>query len=302
MSAALRIAPFIGWRTALAAALLLAAAAGPGAPWREARAADQNWQAVIVYGPAQEPDPAPPATAAPQLQPFPQAPLVPNPAAKPVLMRPGQNSIPPWPQPLPQDARELQLLNGSQKPVRVPNLVTGAGPEAPAAAQRASTQPVPVPRKKGEPPTEEAPAGQQYCFNVADAAADARFAWQQRTLLEIEQELEKRVALLEKRTEEYRVWLARREEFVAKAQEGLLKIYQRMRPDAAALQIAAMDDETGAAIMSKLDARAASAIMAEMDPAQAARLSGTIAGAARVNETREQAAANARALQGEAKR
>ena len=45
-----------------------------------------------------------------------------------------------------------------------------------------------------------------------------------------------------------------------------------MRPDAAAQQLAAMDEETAAAVLTKLDPRIASIILNEMDRAQAARL------------------------------
>jgi flagellar motility protein MotE (MotC chaperone) len=43
-----------------------------------------------------------------------------------------------------------------------------------------------------------------------------------------------------------------------------------------------MDEETAAAVLTKLNPRNASAILNEMPAAQAARLTGTIAGAARV--------------------
>jgi flagellar motility protein MotE (MotC chaperone) len=267
-------------------------------PGSAAHATD-GWQPVVVYSGPDFGD-----------QPLSEAQKQPPPVVytKPVTMRP----------PLPvvraaqEDAREIRILNGSAPgPRTYPLLSTGNNPEplppsarqpTPASANSPSNSPSPASaRRRGEPPPEDATPGQQYCFNIADAAADARFAWQQKTLLEIEQELEKRVALLEEKTKEYKVWLARREEFVGKAQEGLMKIYARMRPDAAALQIAAMDEETAAALMAKLDPRTSSAIMAEMDPQVAARLSGTMAGAARTGESREQAAANAKALQGERK-
>ena len=127
-----------------------------------------------------------------------------------------------------------------------------------------------------------APA-RDYCLNIADAAADARFAWQKKVLAEIEQEIAKRVELLEAKTAEYQRWLARRDEFSKKAQESVVTIYARMRPDAAAAQLVAMDEETAAAVLTKLDPRNASAILNEMDATQAARLTATIGGAANVN-------------------
>lgn len=158
------------------------------------------------------------------------------------------------------------------------------------AQARQNPQPPPAPKpasppnqKPTEPRPEDTKLADDYCTNIADAAADARFAWQKRTLSEMEKELDRRIVLLETRTAEYREWLARRDAFVKKAQEALVGIYARMRPDAAASQLAAMDEETAAAVLTKLNPRNASAILNEMPPGRAARLTTTIAGAAKVN-------------------
>jgi flagellar motility protein MotE (MotC chaperone) len=123
----------------------------------------------------------------------------------------------------------------------------------------------------------------EYCINIADAAADARLAWQKKMLADLEAEIAKRVAQLEEKTAEYQSWLARREEFSRKAQQVVVTIYARMRPDAAAAQLVAMDEEMAAAVLTKLEPRNASLILNEMDAAQAARLTATIGGAANVN-------------------
>jgi flagellar motility protein MotE (MotC chaperone) len=123
---------------------------------------------------------------------------------------------------------------------------------------------------------------QQYCFNTADPAADARFGWQTKKIAEMEAELAKRISLLESKTDEYKSWLARRDDFSKRAHEKLVAFYARMRPDAAALQLAAMEDETAAAILTKLDAKVASLVMSEIEPARAAKLAAIISGAARV--------------------
>lgn len=148
---------------------------------------------------------------------------------------------------------------------------------------------------KNETARKEAPPkgslAESYCANIADAAADARFAWQLRELRELDAELQRRIDILEKRTAEYREWLARRDAFVQKAQESLVRIFSRMRPDAAASQLAAMDEETAAAVLTKLEPRNASAILNEMPPGPAARLTMTIAGAAKVPSEEEPAPA-----------
>ena len=121
-----------------------------------------------------------------------------------------------------------------------------------------------------------------YCANIANPAADARFAWQKKMLADMEQEIAKRIALLEEKTAEYQKWLARRDEFSKKANETVLRIYARMRPDAAAVQLAALDEETAASVLTKLEPRLASLILNEMDPSQAVRLTATISGAGKV--------------------
>jgi flagellar motility protein MotE (MotC chaperone) len=101
-------------------------------------------------------------------------------------------------------------------------------------------------------------------------------------LTDLEQEIAKRIAQLEEKTAEYRKWLARRDEFSEKANDTLLRIYTRMRPDAAAAQISELDEETAAALLTKFEGRTASLILNEMDAAKAARLSSVISGAAKV--------------------
>jgi flagellar motility protein MotE (MotC chaperone) len=115
-----------------------------------------------------------------------------------------------------------------------------------------------------------------------DQAADARFAWQKKLIADMERELEKRMALLEEKVVEYQRWVARRDEFAAKANEGLVRIYSRMRAEAAAGQLSVLDEETAAAVINKLDPKVASQILNEMESASAARLVGIIAGAAKV--------------------
>ena len=64
---------------------------------------------------------------------------------------------------------------------------------APGAAPAAGGSEPIVPRQRvldALPP--DATAAQQYCFNTADSAADARFAWQAKKIKEMEAELENR--------------------------------------------------------------------------------------------------------------
>jgi flagellar motility protein MotE (MotC chaperone) len=162
----------------------------------------------------------------------------------------------------------------SPQPVDLPPLATLAAQTAGTSEQR---------RTPADPPETDVRLAREYCLSIADAAADARLAWQKQTLADLEQEIAKRVALLEAKTAEYQRWLARRDEFSKKAQENVVTIYARMKPEAAAAQLVAMDEETAAAVLTKLDPRSASAILSEMEATQAARLTATIGGAANVN-------------------
>lgn len=135
----------------------------------------------------------------------------------------------------------------------------------------------------------DANVAEQYCFNIADAAKDARYAWQKKTLADVEEDLKKRIAKLEERTAEYKKWLARRDEFIKTAKETVVAIYAGMKPGVAATQLALMHEESAAAVLTKLKTRNASAILNEMDPAKAARLTMIITGAAKLQRERARA-------------
>ena len=116
----------------------------------------------------------------------------------------------------------------------------------------------------------------QYCANIADAASDARFALQKQALADMEKEIEGRLKVLEAKRAEYEEWLRRRNEVLEKADETIVMIYSRMRPDAAALQLTNMDEEIAAAVIAKLNPRVASAVLNEMEPGRAAQLANVI--------------------------
>lgn len=180
---------------------------------------------------------------------------------------------------------------GWEATVSVPPAKAGAKPWVTAAAAAKPKAIVDVAAKPdgkaAEPKAEVKPetaaikraAAQEYCTNIANAAADARFVWQKKVIAEMEQELAKRMTAMEEKAAELQKWLARREEFSKKANETLLRIYARMRPDAAAVQLAALDEETAASLLVRLEPRTASLILNEMEPGQAVRLTATISGA-----------------------
>jgi flagellar motility protein MotE (MotC chaperone) len=119
-----------------------------------------------------------------------------------------------------------------------------------------------------------------YCENIRVPAHEARVRWQAQALLRIEERIEERMRELAALRDEYEDWLARRQEFLRKAEDGVIDIYARMRPDAAAAQLASMDNETASAVIARLNPRQASAILNEMEPGRAAQLTKTVAGTA----------------------
>jgi flagellar motility protein MotE (MotC chaperone) len=124
----------------------------------------------------------------------------------------------------------------------------------------------------------------QFCKSIADAALDARVAWQKKELEAAEVKLRQRIAELEAKRAEYEKWLKLREDFLKKAEDSVVEIYSGMNPDAAALQIASMSDDTAAAVLAKLRVRNASAILNEMEPGRAAHFADTLAGMRRAND------------------
>ena len=140
---------------------------------------------------------------------------------------------------------------------------------------------------KPAPPQAAAPADNDvalFCNNVADPAVDARLAWQLKELEKAETQLRERIAEVEAKRAEYEKWMALRDDFLKKAEAGVVEIYSRMKPDAAAVQIAGMADETAAAVLAKLSPRSSSAIFNEMETGRAAHLADLLGGMRRVDD------------------
>jgi flagellar motility protein MotE (MotC chaperone) len=113
---------------------------------------------------------------------------------------------------------------------------------------------------------------ERYCRNIADAAKEAKFEWQVKTISELEDALTKRTMALEAKRAEVEAWLEKREDFMALAEERLVDIYSKMRAEAASAQISELGPVTAAALLMKLQPRISSAILNEMPAANAARL------------------------------
>jgi len=122
---------------------------------------------------------------------------------------------------------------------------------------------------------------QRFCSNIADAARDRRYLLQSEKLEKLRAEVDERIVALEQKRAEYEEWLKLREDFLAKAEDGIVEIYSTMRPDAAAERLAEVRVELAAAILMKLEPRTAGVILNEMNTKAAAALTGIIASAAR---------------------
>ncbi len=120
---------------------------------------------------------------------------------------------------------------------------------------------------------------QKFCMNNAATAGDARAAWQAAKLNELEDKIKQRIVELDAKRAEYQEWLNKRDEAMKKAEDSVVAIYSRMRPEAAASQFSAMDEVMAAALLSKLSPRSASAILNEIEAGRAARLANAMVGA-----------------------
>lgn len=122
---------------------------------------------------------------------------------------------------------------------------------------------------------------ERFCSNIADAARDRRYALQAEELKQLQAGIDERMKALDAKKAEYETWLKRREVFLARAEDGVVKIYAGMKPDAAAERLAIVNADLAAAILTKLDSRKAGVILNEMDQKAAATLTGIMASAAR---------------------
>lgn len=122
---------------------------------------------------------------------------------------------------------------------------------------------------------------ERFCSNIADAARDRRYMLQAEELKQLQAGIDQRMKALDDKRAEYEQWLKRREVFLARAEDAVVKIYAGMKPDAAAERLAMVNIDLAAAILMKLDSRKASIILNEMDQKAAAALTGIMASAAR---------------------
>jgi flagellar motility protein MotE (MotC chaperone) len=143
------------------------------------------------------------------------------------------------------------------------------------------TQPAVAPQQLTRQKAPDQSEIERFCSNIADAARDRRYALQAEELKQLQAGIDERMKALDAKKAEYETWLKRREVFLARAEDGVVKIYAGMKPDAAAERLAIVNADLAAAILMKLDSRKAGVILNEMDQKAAATLTGIMASAAR---------------------
>ena len=158
----------------------------------------------------------------------------------------------------------------------------GAKKTTAAAHARASAQAERARKTRGKM-TARLPADirkdyQKYCYNIADAARDARYARQKQRILEMEKRLKELMGRLDRKRREYEDWGMRRREITQRMTRSMMNVYAKMEPDAAAAQIAQMEYAVAVAILTGLKPQQASAILTEMDPKKAGKLVNAIVG------------------------
>jgi flagellar motility protein MotE (MotC chaperone) len=140
--------------------------------------------------------------------------------------------------------------------------------------------------KQASDPTTSQDEIKQYCTNIADSARDQRYLLQKQELEKLQTDVDARIAVMDQRKAEYEDWLKRRDDFLQKADAGLVDIYKNMKPDAAAASLNDVRITIAAAIIMKLSARQSSLILSEMDPKKAATVTNIMSMASNANTSK----------------
>jgi flagellar motility protein MotE (MotC chaperone) len=128
---------------------------------------------------------------------------------------------------------------------------------------------------------------QRFCTSIADPARDQRYLLQKQDLEKLQADVNERIKTLEARKAEYQDWLARRNEFMQRAESNVIDIYKNMKPDAAAPQLEKINPMLAAAIIMKLPAKQSSLIFSEMAPDKVAAIAGIMSSAANPNTSKD---------------
>ena len=119
----------------------------------------------------------------------------------------------------------------------------------------------------------------RYCAALGPSIVEARAAYQLRRLEDLEVQMREQAEKLEAKESAAREWVTKREQMMKAAADDVVAIYAKMSPEAAAGELANMDEVVAASVLAKLKPGVAGAILSEIPPEKAAKLSTLIAGA-----------------------
>lgn len=117
-----------------------------------------------------------------------------------------------------------------------------------------------------------------YCKAVQPSLSESLVSWQRQKLTELRTEIEQKLDDLAQRRSELEAAERRQQDASQRVQGNFVAILVKMRPDAAASQLAAMEESAAAALITKMDVRSAGVILNEIPASKAARLAELITG------------------------
>jgi flagellar motility protein MotE (MotC chaperone) len=123
-----------------------------------------------------------------------------------------------------------------------------------------------------------------YCQNILKPAQEARYAFQLKTLEDLQMEIEAKLVLLDQKRLKNIAFESQKKEKMKVAQRQVVDIYSKMKPDIAAGQLELLDPETAVSILDQLKVKVSSSILNEMKGQSAAVITGLMAGAAKVQQ------------------
>ena len=151
-------------------------------------------------------------------------------------------------------------------------LMTPASASEPSASKQSTPQSVVI-----------APAN-DFCETIKKPAEEARYALQLKTLEELQKKIDEKTALLEEKYQRNLAFEKQQKEKVKTAQQAVVDIYSKMKPDIAAGQLELLDPEIAVAILDQLKTRVSSSILNEMKGQSAAIITAMMAGEAKVQQ------------------
>ena len=117
---------------------------------------------------------------------------------------------------------------------------------------------------------------ERFCTGITEPARERRYALLQAQIEALERAMRVRADALDAKRAETEAWLAKRDAFIDRAEDTLVGIYARMRPDAAAERLELVTETLAAAIVMKLKPKSAGLLLNEMSPEKAASISAII--------------------------